>query len=111
MRTIRSHTNIAIVSVVLLLCFAIQAQDSTGPSRGVSVRTANPDQDEMAALEADMTQMRTLLNQMEATFPLVGSTTSPVNHDLQLNIEMWRVMVDQMTRRLQRMQKSAEGKK
>jgi hypothetical protein len=114
MRAIQCKTvGIAIVSVVLLLCFAMQAQDSAAPSRGASIRAESPgvtNQGEIAALQADITKMRALLNQMEATFPLVGSTTSPVNHELELNIEMWRVVLNQMDRRTQRMQKSGPEK-
>lgn len=115
MKAIQCKTiGFAIASVVLLLCFVMQAQDPAALFRGASIRAGGPgvtDQDDIAALQADITKMRALLTQMEAAFPLVGNTTSPVNHELQLNIEMWQVLLDQMDRHVRGMQKSGTGKK
>ena len=50
-----------------------------------------------------------LLNQMQAVFPLVGNPTAPDNHELELNIEMWRILINQMQTRIERMEQKQEA--
>jgi hypothetical protein len=59
---------------------------------------------ELAEMKADVAKMQSLLNQMQAVFALVGNPTSPANHELELNIDMWRVLINQMQRRIDRME-------
>ncbi len=95
---------------VALFCASSSAQHAdtsaqAGRTDQVSQRMAD-NQDDVAAIKADLAKMHALLNQMEATFPLVGSTTEPVNHELELNIEMWRALLAHMDRGVQHMERN-----
>jgi hypothetical protein len=41
---------------------------------------------------------------MQAVFALVGNPTSPANHELELNIDMWRTLIKQMQRHVEQME-------
>ena len=62
------------------------------------------DQQEMEAMRADLARMRTLLNQMRTNLAFVQTTDSPLKHQFDLNNEMWQMLVNDMERRLQKMQ-------
>jgi|GEM_PF-2143593 len=64
---------------------------------------ADANADELKALEADTQRMRAILNQMRDNLAFVGSTTTPVNHQFELEIEMWQVVLSQMERRIAHM--------
>jgi hypothetical protein len=53
--------------------------------------------------------MQSLLNAMQANFALVGDPTRPANHELQLNIDMWRILINHMQRRVNRMEEPNSG--
>jgi hypothetical protein len=65
---------------------------------------------ELADMKADLAKMQSLLNQMQAVFALVGNPTSPANHELELNIDMWRILIKQMQRRVDRMERAQVGR-
>jgi hypothetical protein len=56
--------------------------------------------DEIAALRDDITRMRGLVQQMENNLTFVSDTQSPLKHQFDLNIQMWKMMIGQMERRL-----------
>ena len=58
----------------------------------------------MTLMKDDVANMQSLLDRMQAVFPLVGNPTSPANHELELNVDMWRILVKQMQRRVERME-------
>lgn len=65
---------------------------------------------EIAELKTDIGNMQSVLNQMQANFALVGNPTTPVNHILELNIDMWRIVIDQMQRRVRLLQEKNPGR-
>lgn len=66
--------------------------------------------DELTNMRDDLANMQSLLNQMQAVFPLVGNPNSPANHELELNIDMWRILIKQMQRRVDRMETATAGR-
>lgn len=64
------------------------------------------DEGDLAAMSGDLDRMRALLSQMQNNLAFVGNNTSPLNHQFQLEIDMWRVLINQMERRIQRMQRN-----
>jgi len=79
----------------------------------VAMATAKPQQTEspqsppdanLAAMQADARKMHAILDQMRENISFVGSTTTPVNHMFQLEIDMWQLQLDQIDRRLAEMQ-------
>ena len=80
---------------------------ATQPTQQVSAQAAsatprNPNAvDEQQALRDDLKKMRLILGQMEANLAFVDSSPSPLKHQFQLEIDMWRALIGQMERRLQ----------
>lgn len=58
---------------------------------------------DMAAMQADLQNMRSILDQMKQNVVLVGSTTTPLYHQLRLEIDMWQTLLDHMDRHLSEM--------
>ena len=88
---------------MLLLPLGGQAQ-TEGPKRPSARESESA---ELGDLKADVAKMQALLNQMQANYGLVGNPTSPANHQLQLNIDMWRILIGQMQRRIDRMEQDS----
>ena len=99
---------LAIPALILLLglCAQMSAQAQSGRPKPPSLREQA---DELTAMKDDLAKMQSLLNQMQAVFALVGNPTSPANHELELNIDMWRILINQMQRRVDRMEKTNAG--
>ena len=45
--------------------------------------------------------MRALVRQMETNLAFVDSTQTPLKHQFQLEIDMWKTLIDQMERKAQ----------
>jgi hypothetical protein len=98
---------------LLLVCMfsiAVLAQ-APGPSAKPEDRApaSGVDQQEVRALSNDVARMRTMLRQMEMNLALVQTTQTPLKHQFDLEIDMWRVVLDGMERRLQRMKTATGG--
>ena len=92
-----------LISIVLLgLAAHLSAQVQSGPPKRPSVH--KQEADDLSQMKDDVAKMQSLLDQMQAVFPLVGNPTSPANHELELNVDMWRILVKQMQRRVERME-------
>jgi predicted RNase H-like nuclease (RuvC/YqgF family) len=78
-------------------------------SARTAVATAGDDQtqndqnqnDQNQALRNDLTRMKALVQQMETNLAFVDTTQSPLKHQFQLEIDMWKTTINQMERRLQ----------
>ena len=57
--------------------------------------------DDAQALRDDIKKMRLLVRQMEANLAFVDTTQTPLKHQFQLEIDMWKTLIDQMERRAQ----------
>jgi len=103
--------------VVLLLSGLTMAQETSAPlthqpsavAKG-SVSESRPDLSEQQATRDDLQKMRVILNQMRNNLAFVGSSTTPLNHQLQLEIDMWQMLLDQMERRAGQGPESAPGR-
>jgi hypothetical protein len=56
--------------------------------------------DEVAALRDDVRNMRSLVQQMENNLTFVSDTQSPLKHQFEMEIQMWKMVIGQMERRL-----------
>ncbi len=56
--------------------------------------------EDQQALREDLKKMRVILHQMETNLAFVDSSPSALKHQFQLEIDMWRALIDQMERRL-----------
>jgi GTP1/Obg family GTP-binding protein len=57
--------------------------------------------DQTQALRNDLARMKSLVQQMEQNLAFVDTTQSPLKHQFQLEIDLWRTTINQMERRLQ----------
>lgn len=65
---------------------------------------------EAQALTQDIARMRTLLQQMEMNLTFVTTTQNPLKHQFELEMDMWRVVLDDMEWRVQSLQGGAQKK-
>ena len=79
-----------------------------GPSK-TATASSEParNQQELEAMKADLQRMRSLLTQMQNNLAFVGSTTTPLNHEFELQIELWRILITQMERHVQGMERTS----
>jgi hypothetical protein len=57
--------------------------------------------DDTQALRDDIKKMRALVRQMESNLAFVDTTQSPLKHQFQLDIDMWKMVIDHLERRVQ----------
>ncbi len=56
--------------------------------------------EQVEALRADLKKMRVLLDQMETNLGFVGSGPTPLKHQFELEIEMWRTLLEHMEKQV-----------
>lgn len=62
--------------------------------------------DELATLKADAEKMRVTLNQMKQNLAFVQTTQTPLKHQVELEIDMWQVLLDHIDRRISKMEQT-----
>ena len=75
------------------------------PSPGTRSATQAARPDEISALRDDIRKMRLLVQQMENNTTFVSDTQSPLKHQFDLNIQMWKLVIGQMERRVDAMER------
>jgi hypothetical protein len=65
---------------------------------------ANAGADDVQQLSADVQRLKILLNQMRTNLAFVQTTQSPLKHQFELEADAWQVVLEQMERRLKRME-------
>ena len=61
---------------------------------------------DLAALRADVARMQTLVDQMERNLAFVDTTSTPMRHQFELELDMWRLLTNDMQRRLRRAERA-----
>jgi hypothetical protein len=57
--------------------------------------------DDAQSLQNDIKRMRVLVQQMQNNLAFVDNSQSPLKHQFELEIEMWKVVISDMERRSQ----------
>ena len=84
-----------------------QPKPATTAEPGHSNKTS---EDDVQQLNADLQRLKVLLNQMRTNLAFVQTSQSPLKHQFELETDAWQVLIDQMERRLRRMnERSASG--
>jgi hypothetical protein len=97
-----------LLTVLISACLLMTMTEAQQPApQGSTAPDASKDQAEIAAMKADLKQMRVILNQMANNLAFVSDSQSPLKHQFQLEIEMWQVLMIQMQRRVERMESKA----
>jgi len=60
--------------------------------------------DDMAQLNSDLQRLKILVNQMRTNLAFVQTTQTPLKHQFEIEADAWQVLIDQMERRVRRMQ-------
>jgi hypothetical protein len=77
------------------------AQSAVAPASRSSAGGAQAaHQDDADSLRDDLKKMRSLVQQMEMNIAYVDSTQTPLRHQFQLEIDMWKTVIDHMEKRL-----------
>jgi hypothetical protein len=100
---------IAILTVTLL---AAQEAGNKMPSKSTPAddHTLTPaDSDDLQQLNADLQRMKILLNQMRTNLAFVQTSQTPLKHQFEIEADAWQVMVEQMDRRIKRMERARTG--
>ena len=104
---------------IFLIVGSIAAGAQDAAKRAPAVPAAKPvaeqaaavlSAEELAALRADVGRMQSLVEQMERNLGFVDNSLTPLKHQFQLEIEMWRVVAGQMERKLRRAEGRAKAK-
>lgn len=102
---------IAYLCLASLLCFVtlsgqdtgkVQAQKSA-PSEDQS-QPATADSEDLQQLQADLQRMKVLVNQMRTNLAFVQTSQTPLKHQFELEADAWQVVVEEMERRVKRME-------
>jgi predicted RNase H-like nuclease (RuvC/YqgF family) len=78
------------------------AQKSSTESRSTAAQA-----EDLQSLRENITRMKALVQQMETNLSFVDTTQSPLKHQFQLEIDMWRTLITDMERRLAQSRQSA----
>ena len=99
----------SVVACFLFLGYANgQSAETAEPRHAIQAapQTANSqrDSDDMEQMRADLERLKVLLNQMRTNLAFVQTTQTPLKHQFELETDAWQVIVEQMERRLKRME-------
>jgi len=75
---------------------SMQSEDHAQP--------APADSEDVQQLQADLQRMKVLVNQMRTNLAFVQTSQTPLKHQFELEADAWQVIVEQMERRLKRME-------
>lgn len=99
------------IATILLLSLAAQAQTTTRPkpprpaapsvatpAAPVTSSDADPQgrEQRIQAARRDIERMRNLLEQMDRNRAFAAPGETPLNHEFELNIELWRTLLDHL---------------
>ena len=86
------------------LCFAVvglMAQNApAAPSPAVTSPSPGMSEQQVDELRADIVRMKNLVQQMELNLAFVDTTQSPLKHQFQLEIDLWKTMIVHMEKQL-----------
>jgi hypothetical protein len=68
------------------------------------INSGKSDADDVQQLSADLQRLKVLVNQMRANLAFVQTTQTPMKHQFELETDAWQVVIEQMERRLKRME-------
>ncbi len=105
----------AALIVVLLVCVTVVAQETgkpverPAPAPLSAQASQKPAPADVEALASDLAQMQGILRQMELNLGFLPAGLTAEKRQFQLEVDMWRALLDHMDRRLQAM-RAASGK-
>ncbi|HXE91889.1 MAG TPA: hypothetical protein VNK82_13110 [Terriglobales bacterium] len=77
---------------------ATQPSKSPPPSAATPTCGAHATPAQLEALRSDLKKMRSLLAQMQTNLAFVQNAPTPLKHQFELEIDMWRTLLEHMER-------------
>jgi hypothetical protein len=91
----------AIILIMLSFGVSLAVAQAVPPETKSNTQSASGlSQRDLQALRDDVQRMKALVQQMESNLAFVDTTQSPLKHQFQLEIDMWRTVIGNMERRL-----------
>jgi hypothetical protein len=90
------------------ICLVVGLLFSFASLTFLPAQIAKPDDPELQAMKSDVQRMRVVLNQMRTNLAFVDTSQSPLKHQFELEADMWQIALDQMDRRITRMESSKQ---
>jgi TolA-binding protein len=97
--------------IIFVLLLATSKSTAQVTASGTHPQTASPasgSTDDLAAMKADLAKMRVLVTQMQNNLGVTTTSTTPLYHQFDLQIQMWQLLIAQMERRIDRIERSKE---
>jgi hypothetical protein len=82
------------------LVFAQQGKAIQQPVPTPAVRSVQMSEEDARALRNDLTRMKSLVQQMEVNLAFATPSETPLKHQFQLEIDMWKTVIAEMERRV-----------
>ncbi len=76
------------------------AQQNAAKMSAIQSAADGSNQSDIQELRKDVETMRVIVQQMETNLAFVDTTQSPLKHQFQLEIDMWKTVIARMERRL-----------
>ena len=97
-------TALLLGSLLLLTApYAVAQAKKAAPSKTESAapcRTSAFSPEQIEAMREDLKKMRSLLAQMQTNLAFVQNAPTPLKHQYELEIDMWRALLDHMERQV-----------
>ncbi len=90
----------AAIVFLLTLCPCLTSAGSGKGAAATPSSQASASQTDVQALRNDLQRMKALVQQMELNLAFVDTTQSPLKHQFQLEIDMWKTVIGEMERKL-----------
>jgi TolA-binding protein len=97
-----------IIFVLLLTASESSSQTGASGTPAQAASSASGPTDDLAAMKADLAKMRVLVTQMQNNLGVTTTSTTPLYHQFDLQIQMWQLLIAQMERRIDRIERSKE---
>ena len=97
------------VMIIFMMVAMMAVAQAPTEKRESRPAVTSADQQELQALTNDIARMQSLVRQMEMNLAFVQTRQTPLKHQFDLEIEMWRVVMNGMERRVQRLRGATTG--
>ena len=96
---------------VVIICMVAMTAVAQAPTEKREGRppVSSVEQQEIQALTNDIARMQSIVRQMEMNLAFVQTTQTPLKHQFELEMDMWRVVLGGMERRVQRLRGTTTG--
>ena len=92
-----------VATICLFLMHDAPAQSAANGAATPSAQASS----EVAELRADVQHLKVLITQMRTNLAFVQSSQTPLKHQFELEADAWQLVLDQMERRLKKLEDSS----